>query len=64
MAIKDSHGVVVSFYGQDGKLGPAIHKPDQYHGPHALRTNYWEHFPSLQVALEAQQWPCQVVSPA
>ena len=61
MAIKDTHGVVIAYYGVEQDGPPAFHSPKGCRwGPEAMKSDAWELFPSFEVAFEGNVAPCNV----
>ena len=61
MAIKDTHGVVVAYYGVELSGPPAFHSLTGCRwGRDAMKSDAWELYPSFEVAFEAKVAPCNV----
>ena len=60
MAIKDSHGVVVAYYGRYETLEPRTHRVDSncQWGPVAMKSNFWELFRNRELTEAFQIKPC------
>ena len=64
MAVGDSNGVLVAYFGFDGSENPAIHRP--YHCRWNASNLVWEHtelFPDLEMARESGYHFCGICLP-
>ena len=60
MAIKDTHGVVVAYYGVELSGLPAFHRLNGCQwGRKAMRSEAWELYPSAEIAREAGVGACR-----
>ena len=64
MAVRDSHGVLVAYFGFNGSVCPAIHRPYncRWNASHLV----WEHtelFPDLESARASGYYFCGICLP-
>lgn len=66
MGIRESHGVVIVYYGVNASGDPPgwIHRPgNACGGVNLMASDRWELFPSKEVAEEAEHIPCGTCYP-